>query len=55
MRPRTIVATGATVVASANPGCSMQIAAELEELGSEVEVVHPIQLVDRAGAIAPAR
>jgi glycolate oxidase iron-sulfur subunit len=54
-KAEAIVATGATVVASANPGCSMQIAAELEELGSDVEVVHPIQLVDRAGAIAPDR
>jgi len=54
-KAEAIVATGATVLASANPGCSMQIAAELEELGGEVEVLHPIQLVDRAGAMAPAR
>jgi glycolate oxidase iron-sulfur subunit len=53
-KAQAIVATGATVVASANPGCSMQIAAELEELGSEVQVMHPVELLDRAGAVAPA-
>jgi len=41
-----IGATGATVVASANPGCSVQIAHHLGE--RDVEVVHPIELLDRA-------
>ena len=38
----------ATIVASANPGCTMQLAAGLRELGVDVEVVHPVQLLDRA-------
>ena len=41
-----IVSTGAKVVASANPGCTMQIAAHLAGLG--VEVLHPIEILDRA-------
>jgi glycolate dehydrogenase iron-sulfur subunit len=41
-----IVATGATVVASANPGCSVQLMHHLR--GARVEVVHPIELLDRA-------
>ena len=41
-----IAATGATAVASANPGCSVQIAHHLGTRG--VEVVHPIELLDRA-------
>lgn len=40
--------TGASVVASANPGCTMQIRAGLRALGYEAEVVHPVQLIDRA-------
>jgi glycolate oxidase iron-sulfur subunit len=40
--------SGARVVASANPGCTMQIAAGLRDLGVEVEVVHPVELLDRA-------
>ena len=40
--------TGASVVASANPGCTLQLRAGLRALGVEVEVVHPVQLLDRA-------
>jgi glycolate oxidase iron-sulfur subunit len=40
--------TGVHVVASANPGCTMQIAAGLRALGVDVEVVHPVELLDRA-------
>ena len=43
-----IAATGATVVASANPGCSVQLAAKLRDGGRDVSVVHPIELLDRA-------
>ncbi len=43
-----IASTDATTIASANPGCTMQIAAGLRALGIEAEVVHPIQLLDRA-------
>jgi glycolate oxidase iron-sulfur subunit len=44
-----ILATGATTVASANPGCTMQISAGLRAAGRpDIEVVHPIQLLDRA-------
>lgn len=43
-----VVETGVTTVASANPGCTMQIAAGLRELGASVDVVHPVELLDRA-------
>jgi glycolate oxidase iron-sulfur subunit len=43
-----VARTGAPVVASANPGCMMQIAAGLTEQGAGVEVVHPVELLDRA-------
>jgi Fe-S oxidoreductase len=36
------------VVASANPGCTMQLRAGLRDLGSTIDVVHPIELIDRA-------
>jgi glycolate oxidase iron-sulfur subunit len=38
--------SGATVVASANPGCSMHLEAPLAEHG--VQVVHPVELIDQA-------
>ena len=47
-KAEAIASTGASVVASANPGCTMQIVAGLREFGSPKEVVHPVQLLDRA-------
>jgi glycolate oxidase iron-sulfur subunit len=38
--------SGAKVVASANPGCALHLASVLEPLG--IEVVHPVELIDRA-------
>lgn len=38
--------TGAELVATANPGCMMQIGAGLLVEGSGVEVVHPVELLD---------
>ena len=49
-KAEAIASTGASVVASANPGCTMQIAAGLRALGAEVEVLHPVELLDRAYA-----
>jgi glycolate oxidase iron-sulfur subunit len=40
-----ILATGAEVVAVANPGCALQIAAGLEARGARLRVVHPIELL----------
>jgi glycolate oxidase iron-sulfur subunit len=48
--------TGADVVATANPGCAMQIGAGLILAGLDMPVVHPIELLDesyrRAGFVA---
>ncbi len=43
-----IAATGASVIATGNPGCMMQISLGARERGMELDVVHPIQLVDEA-------
>ncbi|MDP9185288.1 MAG: (Fe-S)-binding protein [Actinomycetota bacterium] len=43
-----VAATGAAVVASANPGCSVQLATHLSAAGMDVAVMHPIELLDRA-------
>jgi glycolate oxidase iron-sulfur subunit len=43
-----VVATGCKVVASANPGCTMQLRAGARALGVTLEVVHPVELLDRA-------
>ena len=36
------------VVATGNVGCILQIARKIKERGSPIEVVHPVDLLDRA-------
>jgi glycolate oxidase iron-sulfur subunit len=38
--------TGATVIASSNPGCSLQILRHLDLQGKSVPVMHPMRLLD---------
>jgi glycolate oxidase iron-sulfur subunit len=40
--------TGAQVVATGNVGCILQIARKVKERGQAIEVVHPVDLLDRA-------
>jgi glycolate oxidase iron-sulfur subunit len=40
--------TGATVVATANPGCHLQIARGLKESAANIQVVHPVSLLAAA-------
>ena len=35
-------------IATGNPGCLMQLAAGVRERGLRAEVVHPVELLDRA-------
>ena len=41
-----VLATGAQVYASANPGCLVQVATALRRAGSPLPALHPIELVD---------
>jgi glycolate oxidase iron-sulfur subunit len=43
-----IRASGATCAAVANPGCALQIRGALRRSGTAIEVLHPIELLDRA-------
>jgi glycolate oxidase iron-sulfur subunit len=43
---RNLVNTGATIIASANPGCTLQIAKHLELQGHQTKILHPIELLD---------
>ena len=38
--------TGAELIASANPGCTLQITKHLELQGKQVPIMHPIELLD---------
>jgi glycolate oxidase iron-sulfur subunit len=50
-----VQATGAACVATANPGCMMQLEAGLRQRGMRAEVVHVIELLDRAMSSADQR
>ena len=43
-----VIRTGATVVATANPGCAMQVAAGLRAAGYRADVRHVVELLDDA-------
>lgn len=43
-----LAATGARIVATGNPGCMMQIALGAREREMDVQVVHPVELLDEA-------
>jgi glycolate oxidase iron-sulfur subunit len=45
---RNLLNTGAQLIASANPGCSLQIKKHLEIQGKEITLLHPIELLDYA-------
>ena len=54
-----VQATGALLVASANPGCELQLRTYLSELGHAARVAHPVEFyweaLQRAGKRAAAR
>ena len=44
-KARSLIRTEATIVASGNPGCIMQIRAHLKRAGSTMRVAHPVELL----------
>jgi glycolate dehydrogenase iron-sulfur subunit len=47
-KAQAVLATGADLVAAANPGCILQIRAALRLRGRELRVVHPVELLAEA-------
>jgi glycolate oxidase iron-sulfur subunit len=45
-KAKNLLATGAEAIAAANPGCAIQIAAHTADLGRELPVYHPIEILD---------
>jgi glycolate oxidase iron-sulfur subunit len=43
-----LLATGAEAIVAANPGCTLQIQAHLRELGHDLPVYHPMELLFRS-------
>ena len=47
-KAQNLLDTEADAIASANPGCTLQIATYLREQGRPLPVHHPVELVDRS-------
>ncbi|MEO0927922.1 MAG: (Fe-S)-binding protein [Cyanobacteria bacterium J06643_13] len=45
-KAQNLTNTGAKVIASPNPGCSLQIQKHLDLQGSQVKLLHPVELLD---------
>jgi glycolate oxidase iron-sulfur subunit len=45
---RAVRATGATIVATSNPGCMAQLEAGARRFGPKLCVVHVVELLDKA-------
>jgi glycolate oxidase iron-sulfur subunit len=43
-----VVATHAQAVVTANPGCALQLRAQLDQMGSDMLVLHIVDLLDAA-------
>ena len=47
-KAQNLLEAGADAIASGNPGCTLQIAAHLRELGRPLPIHHPVELLDRS-------
>jgi glycolate oxidase iron-sulfur subunit len=47
-KAEAVLSTKATLLASANPGCSLQIRRKIGEAGAALEAAHPIEILDRS-------
>ena len=54
-KARNVLATGASVLVTANPGCLMQIAASAQRLGQHIALAHTVNVLDASIRGAPLR
>ena len=47
-KAEAVLSTKASLLASANPGCSLQIRRMLEKVGADVAAAHPVEILDRS-------
>ncbi len=47
-KAEAVASTKAALIASANPGCTLQIRRHLRERGTDLEALHPVEILDAA-------
>ena len=45
-KAKNVLATGAKVLVTSNPGCTLQLRASMKKMGQEMPSVHPMQVLD---------
>jgi glycolate oxidase iron-sulfur subunit len=45
-KARNVIATGASLLVTANPGCLMQVASSMERLGGKIGLAHTVEVLD---------
>ena len=45
-KARNVLATGASLLVTANPGCLMQVASSIERLGGQIRLAHTAEVLD---------
>src|SRR6201994_3717252 len=53
-KAQSVLSTGAELLISANPGCSLQIASALEAQGESIAIAHPAEILDASIRGVPA-
>jgi glycolate oxidase iron-sulfur subunit len=55
-KARDVLATGAELLVTANPGCLMQVASSVERLGGRIALAHTVEVLDASlrGLTPPA-
>jgi glycolate oxidase iron-sulfur subunit len=53
-KARNVLATGAQLLVTANPGCLMQVAASIQRLGGSVSLAHTVEVLDASIRGLPA-
>ena len=43
---QNLLNTGADLITSANPGCTLQISKHLHQQGKKISIMHPVELLD---------
>ncbi|HET6502457.1 MAG TPA: heterodisulfide reductase-related iron-sulfur binding cluster [Amycolatopsis sp.] len=53
-KTRNVLATGASLLVTANPGCLMQVASSVRRAGAEIRIAHTVEVLDAAIRGIPA-
>jgi glycolate oxidase iron-sulfur subunit len=45
-KAKNVLATGAQIIVTSNPGCTLQLRASMKKMGREMPAAHPMEVLD---------